>query len=167
MNWSQITDMRSDLSRTGADLTYRISYHQLPPSNSSLYFQVMRCKALRAPHDSAMVSCSLYLSSQKKQRKKKVPNRAWFPKSDLFLQNPVEPLWGDWEGQVPASSQQCLGKLIKKRIRPWSNETDATRAENDGSEPASAVNMHFQRRSRNRNDLKTSLKCHLIQQNPA
>lgn len=44
-------------------------------------FQVMMCKALRAPHDCAMVSCSRYLCSIKK---KKVPNKAVVSKKVSF-----------------------------------------------------------------------------------
>lgn len=77
MDWSQITEMRCDLSDLELVLHTGSAAVTLPRQTPRYSFRVMRCKALRVPRDcdvSAMVSCSLYLS-------RKVPDGGpWFPK---------------------------------------------------------------------------------------
>lgn len=68
-------------------------------------FQVMRCKALRAPHDSAMVSCSLYLCSEG-------PKQGPFMQKLIHLFKPNSPFWQDW---LYDPSSVCEMKKKKKK----------------------------------------------------
>lgn len=124
---------RSDLSWPGADLTYWIKQQLLSPSQTPRdTFQVMRHKALRAPHDSAMVSCSLYLCScSKKSPKQGLVSKKWSIPS-----NPAELLWRDWVGHAAARSRQRMWKLIKNRNTWWSNATESSLViESNADEP--------------------------------
>ncbi len=162
MNWSQ-TKTWSDLLWLWDDLTNWIRLQSL----SCVRFlatvsRVMRCKAQRAPHDSAMVSCFMYLCSQKKQSEKGL-----VPKCDS---NPAEPLWKYWVEHAAAGSTQWLWKPIKKRNMSWSTDTDSRRAAywlrvmkvTLYTCMQCTVNiLFFRRRSRNRKQATTSLNCHL------
>lgn len=120
MKWTGPKSHKWDVTCLDLELfvTYWISCGYFPASQLlATVFQVMRCKALRAPHDSAMVSCSLYLCSQWKSQ-----TGPSFQKSDPFLRNSVEPFWRDWVGHAAARSQRWLWKLIKNKW--WSNVTD-------------------------------------------